>query len=125
MLLAKCCHDLDIIQWLLGVLCKKVQSFGKLSYFYAENAPEGAPVSCVNGNCPVRKNCPYDCIKLYYDDKNNSWFRSASAGTFSMNADFPTDAEVMTALKNSDYGLCVFHANNDVVDHKLSILIFR
>ena len=29
----------------------------------------------------------------------------------------PTDEEVLEALKTTDYGLCVFHANNDVVDH--------
>ena len=39
MLLQKSCHDLDILQWLLGKKCKKVQSFGTLTYFVKENAP--------------------------------------------------------------------------------------
>ncbi|MDO8686068.1 MAG: Gfo/Idh/MocA family oxidoreductase, partial [Clostridiales bacterium] len=33
MILAKCCHDMDILLWLVGYDCKKVSSFGKLSYF--------------------------------------------------------------------------------------------
>ena len=117
MLLAKSCHDLDIIQWLMGKRCKKVQSFGELSYFCEKNAPEGAPVRCADGGCPVGDNCPYNCLKLYYEDKKNLWFRGA-ATTFIKKDAIPTDEEVMEALKTTDYGLCVFHANNDVVDHQ-------
>ena len=117
MLLAKCCHDLDILQWIMDKPCKKVQSFGKLTYFTAENAPEGAPVRCIDGGCPVGDTCPYNCRKLYYDDKDNDWFRIACTRGISKK-DIPTDEEVMTALQTTDYGLCVFHANNDVVDHQ-------
>ena len=117
MLLAKCCHDLDILQWIMDKPCKKVQSFGKLTYFTAENAPEGAPVRCIDGGCPIGDTCPYNCRKLYYDDKDNDWFRIACTRGISKK-DIPTDEEVMTALQTTDYGLCVFHANNDVVDHQ-------
>ena len=124
MLLAKCCHDLDIIQWLLDEPCEKVQSFGKLTYFTPENAPEGAPQRCINGNCPVEDTCPYNCRKLYYESVDNSWFRPACASGIAKN-DIPTDEEVMTALKTTDYGLCVFHANNDVVDHQTVNMQFK
>ena len=63
MLLAKSCHDLDIIQWLLGKPCKQVSSFGSLTYFTPANAPEGAPVRCSDGTCPAYDTCPYNCIK--------------------------------------------------------------
>ena len=118
MLLAKSCHDLDIIQWLLDKPCRKVTSFGELSYFKAENAPEGAPVRCADGGCPEADTCPYNCLKLYYEDKENLWFRRACTRDIAKNV-VPTDDEVMTALKTTDYGLCVFHANNDVVDHQV------
>lgn len=118
MLIAKSCHDIDIIQWLLDKPCKKVQSFGKLSYFCKENAPEGAPVRCIDGGCPEAETCPYNCKKLYYDDKENLWFRKASTRGIAK-GEIPTDEEVMKALKTTDYGLCVFHANNDVVDHQV------
>lgn len=118
MLLAKSCHDMDILQWLLDKPCKKVQSFGDLTYFCEKNAPAGAPVRCADGGCPIGDTCPYNCIKLYYDDKENLWFRGAA--TRGKTAGFiPTDEEVMQALKTTDYGLCVFHANNDVVDHQV------
>ncbi len=124
MLLAKCCHDLDIIQWILDKPCKNVQSFGRLSYFTKENAPEGAPIRCADGNCPVKDSCVYNCMKLYYDNKNNDWFRGAAAG-YNAKGSAPTDEEVLEALRTTDYGLCVFHANNDVVDHQVVNMEFE
>ena len=112
MLLQKCCHDLDILQWLLGKDCKKIQSFGDLTYFRAENAPAGAPERCHEG-CPEADTCPYNAVKLYYDAKNNSWFRGAATKKVK-----PTDEDVMEALKTTQYGKCVFKCDNDVVDHQ-------
>ena len=124
MLLAKSCHDIDILQWLLNKPCKKVTSFGNLTYFTKANAPEGAPVRCADGGCPVADTCPYNCIKLYYDDKDNAWFRRAATRAFAKTGK-PTDEEVMHALKTTDYGLCVYQANNDVVDHQIVNMEFE
>lgn len=124
MILAKCCHDIDILQWLVDKPCKKVQSFGNLSFFNKNYAPEGAPVRCIDGGCPIEDTCPYNCRKLYYDDKENDWFRGACTRAFA-STDKPTDEEVMKALKTTDYGLCVFHANNDVVDHQIVNMEFK
>lgn len=124
MLLAKSCHDLDILQWLLDKPCKRVTSFGDLSYFKPENAPAGAPVRCADGGCPIGNTCPYNCMKLYFEDKNNLWFRGAAARGLSA-AEIPTDKEVLHALKTRDYGLCVFHAHNDVVDHQVVNMEFE
>lgn len=116
MLLAKCCHDLDIIQWLLDKPCKRVQSFGSLVHFKEENAPEGAPVRCADGGCPVADTCPYNCLTQYYEDKTNRRRKIVASG---YSAHFvPTDEEVLQALNAKDYGLCVYHANNNVVDHQ-------
>lgn len=124
MLLAKCCHDLDILQWLLDEPCEKVQSFGKLTHFTPENAPEGAPERCIDGGCPIEDTCPYNCRKLYYESKDNTWFRPACTRGIAKD-EIPTDEEVMTALKTTDFGLCVYHANNDVVDHQTVNLQFK
>lgn len=124
MLLAKCCHDLDIIQWILNEPCEKIQSFGKLTYFTPEYAPEGAPERCIDGGCPIEDTCPYNSKKLYYDDKNNMWFRPACTKGISK-GEIPTDQEVMTALKTTDYGLCVYKAHNDVVDHQTVNMQFK
>ena len=124
MLLAKSCHDLDIIQWLVDKPCTRVSSFGSLTHFTEENAPEGSPIRCADGGCPAADTCPYNCIKLYYDDKENAWFRKAATRGISKEY-LPTDEEVMTALKTTDFGLCVYHANNDVVDHQVVNMEFE
>lgn len=116
MLLAKCCHDLDIIQWLLDKPCKRVQSFGSLTHFTKENAPEGAPVRCADGGCPIGETCPYNCIKHYYDLKTN---RRRAIITNGISKEYePTDEEVLQALHTTNYGVCVYHSDNDVVDHQ-------
>ena len=124
MLLAKCCHDIDIIQWILDKPCKKVQSFGELTYFKEENAPKGAPKRCIDGGCPIEDTCPYNCKKLYYDNKEGLWFRTACTKNIAKQ-EILTDEEVMQSLKTTDYGLCVFKANNDVVDHQIVNMEFE
>lgn len=112
MILQKCCHDMDILQWLLDKKCSRLQSFGSLSYFCRENAPKGSPERCFEG-CPEYDTCLYNAVKLYYDDKDNAWFRWVATKS----AD-PTDEQVMEALKTTQYGKCIFKCDNDVVDHQ-------
>lgn len=123
MLLAKCCHDLDIIQWLMDKKCTRVQSFGTLTHFTAENAPEGAPQSCVDGDCPHRAECPYDCLRHYYENKKNE--RRAIIATGISKEYEPTDEEVLEALRKTNYGTCAYHSNNNVVDHQVVSMEFE
>ncbi len=118
MLLQKSCHDIDILQWLIGKKCKKVQSFGMLSYFKEENAPEGAGERCLD--CPVAEQCMYDAKKLYLDDKDNDWFRTTSSHKVE-----PTDEDVMEALRTTQYGKCVYKCDNNVVDHQVVNMLFE
>jgi len=64
-ILAKCCHDLDIMYWNLGP-CKQLNSSGSLIHFRPENAPKGAPERCING-CPVASDCPWNAMHAYLD----------------------------------------------------------
>lgn len=114
MILAKSCHDTDIIQWLIGKKCRRLSSFGSLKYFNKENCPPGAPPRCLDG-CPHSKECPYDARKLYLEDNPgySHWFREGA--TMCVN---PTDEQVEAALKTGQYGRCVFQCDNDVVDHQ-------
>lgn len=118
MLLQKSCHDVDILQWLLGKKCKKVQSFGSLTYFKEENAPAGAPAFCIEG-CPVGETCPYNAVKLYLENKSK-WFRGAA--TKIVNA---TDEQVKETISTTNYGRCVFRCDNDVVDHQTLNMLFE
>lgn len=120
MIMAKSCHDSDILQWLIGKRCKKVQSFGSLVHFTKENRPEGAPDYCVKG-CPAEKTCLYSAIKLYYDDKENIWFRGVATNKVEM----PTDEEVWEAISHGPYGRCVYACDNDVVDHQVVNMEFE
>ena len=116
MILAKSCHDMDFLQWLIGKKCRRLSSFGALSYFNRDNCPKDAPPRCTDG-CPVA--CEYDSRKLYLEC-DNEWFRSVAAGHYN-----PTDAEVMAALKTGPYGRCVYQCDNDVVDHQVVSMLFE
>jgi len=110
MILAKSCHDTDIIQWLIDKNCLRLSSFGSLKYFKKKNAPEGSPERCTDG-CTA--DCAYDARKLYLKS-DSMWFRSVAAGYFN-----PPDEDVEKAIKIGPYGRCVFKCDNDVVDHQV------
>ncbi len=120
MIVQKTCHDMDILQWLVGKNCTRVHSFGGLSYFNAEHAPEGAPERCVEG-CPAAQTCFYNAEKIYMKDYRERSFARSAAGT----AERPTDEQLENVLRNTDYGRCVFRMDNDVVDHQTVNLEFE
>ncbi len=124
MLLAKCCHDIDIIQWLVDKKCEKVSSFGNLMHFKKENAPDGAPQRCVDTDCPARGNCPYDVNKVYLSENSTKAFRRAAAKGFSK-GNIPDNEDVIMGLRNSNYGNCVYYAGNDVVDNQIVNMQFE
>lgn len=66
MILAKCCHDFDILIWMLDRDCTLLSSFGSLIHFREENAPQGAPDFCLDG-CPAAETCPYYAPFIYVD----------------------------------------------------------
>ena len=53
MILAKCCHDMDILLYLLERKCKKVSSFGSLRHFTPANRPAEATDRCLD--CPLAR----------------------------------------------------------------------
>ena len=70
MLLQKSCHDMDILQWLIGKKCKKYNLLAPYPILKEENAPKDAPDYCIQG-CPKADTCPYNAVRLYLDDKEN------------------------------------------------------
>lgn len=114
MILAKCCHDMDIFRWLLGKKCKAVSSFGGLNVFKQENAPQGSADFC--SDCNV--DCIYKAQKLY-TDKTKCGFSAYFCN------DNSTDEKILTALHHSQYDRCVYKCDNDVVDHQVTIMQFE
>lgn len=109
MILAKCCHDMDILYWILGAPVRRLASFGRLQLFRAENAPPGAPLRCTDG-CPAEEECPFSASRQYLG-QNTSWPVTAISVDLSMEGR-------LKALREGPYGRCVYHCDNDVVDHQ-------
>lgn len=115
-IIAHCCHDLDLISWFAGAKCKKVASFGGLTYFRKENAPAGAPDRCLDG-CPHSVNCPYYAPN-YYLTEDTGW------PTSTIGTDMSFEAR-LRALETGPYGRCVYHCDNNVADNQTVIMEFE
>ncbi|MDX1612818.1 MAG: Gfo/Idh/MocA family oxidoreductase [Candidatus Promineifilaceae bacterium] len=155
MILAKCCHDLDLLQWLVGARSDKISSFGTLTHYRPERAPAGAPPRCTDG-CPVEAECHFSAIDIYVRLRPLLHLvqlsdRRPLAALARLMERYPTQmaqlarfipplrqfvnysgwpVRVMSddftpegryrALEDpqNPYGRCVYHCDNDVVDHQ-------
>ena len=112
-ILAKCSHDFDLFAWWLGCRCRRVSSFGSIKLFRPENAPAGATKRCID--CPesIRRHCLWDAHKMYLDfDELRYLFADSSFGA------------MHKLIRDSPYGRCVYHCDNDVPDHQTVIMEF-
>ena len=114
MILAKSCHDLDILVWLVGQRCQRVASFGSLSLFCPENAPPGSTNRCLDG-CAVERECAFSARRIYLEE-HPDWLDFLVPGG--------TPEEQRQAVHDSPYGRCVYRCDNDVVDHQVVSLEF-
>lgn len=120
-LLAKCCHDMDLICWLNGdTKPALVSSFGHRSFFTKANQPKGATEYCYN--CPHERKCKFSAIKHYYE---NDVMPFLVLDCFNKPYDQITKEEKMEYLKTSDYGKCIFDCGGDVVDRQNLIVDFE
>ncbi len=122
MLMAKCCHDLDLIAWMKsGIAPRAVASFGNNFYFRADKAPAGAGTRCLV-DCPIEAECLYSARKHYIDHPNRWTFYVWASLEHLAN---PTIEDKIAELKgDSPYGRCVWKCDNDVVDHQSVIVEF-
>ena len=109
MLLSKCCHDFDILLWILRRQVVWLNSFGSLTHFRPENAPPGATERCTDG-CPAADTCKYEATRRY--------MRDGSGWPHDYVTYVPTKEARLKALKTGWYGRCVYFCDNDVVDHQ-------
>ena len=110
MLISKCCHDIDFLLWLTGAHCRSLSSFGSLRWFRAENAPAGAGRRCLD--CAIESACPFSARDLYYVRRD--W-----VANFDVPEGKTLDETILEELRTGIYGRCVYHCDNDVVDHQL------
>jgi predicted dehydrogenase len=117
MIISKCCHDTDIVYWLVGRPCLRVASFGSLEFFRPERAPAGAPLRCTDG-CPVADACPYNALR-YTSDMRIPWL-----GMVYDRAGEATNEEIVAWLRTSPWGRCVYQCGNDAVDRQVLAMEF-
>ncbi|MBE5797581.1 MAG: Gfo/Idh/MocA family oxidoreductase [Clostridiales bacterium] len=123
MILAKCCHDMDMILWLTGKSCERVSSFGHLTHFTRANMPENAAERC-GDDCPHADTCPYNAKRYYLE----MFRRNGDSWPVNVVAPEPTEEKLIAALDaglneaGCDYGRCVYRMDNDVVDHQSVML---
>ena len=117
-ILAKSCHDLDIIRWLVDKPCEKVSAFGSLKWFNSKNKPIGATPRCMDG-CAIEKECPYSAMKIYYRDRQRTY-------VFDLPDDKKKHGEaILEYLGTTNYGRCVYQMENDQPDHYVANMLFR
>jgi len=120
MLLAKSCHDMDILSWWVGKKCVSVASFGHLKHFKAENKPACATDRCMT--CPLADDgCSYSAKKFYmemFDKSPREWPINVLVSEFTREA-------LIEALNTGQYGRCVYACDNDVVDNQVVIMDFK
>lgn len=122
MLLAKCCHDIDIMMWLMGDDAPaKVSSFGGLMQFRPENAPENSGTRCLV-DCPLVDTCLYSAKRIYLDHPNRWEFYVWDKLEDKENATLEDKREL---LKTSPYGVCAYKSDNNVVDHQSLNILFK
>ena len=123
MILAKCCHDLDLLQWYAKSKCKTISSVGDLTFFTPENAPEGSAKRCVE--CKHCKTCPYSAETIYI----NIWKKRGcpeDIWPYNVLVQPPlTEEKLRQAIAEGPYGRCVFHCDNNVVDHQITTMVFE
>ncbi|TFF91566.1 hypothetical protein EU546_08410 [Candidatus Thorarchaeota archaeon] len=120
MLLAKSCHDIDWIHYVMNKRCTSVSSFGDLFHFNKSSRPHGAGERCTA--CSVEPDCPYSALRIY--------FRFLKQGVTGWPVSILVDGEVteesiLQAIRRGPYGRCVYECDNDVVDHQILNLEFE
>jgi predicted dehydrogenase len=114
-LMAKCCHDLDLIAWMKsGVRPLSVASFGSRMLFVPEKAPASAGTRCLV-DCQIERDCPYSAYKHHIEQ--NLW------GTYAWHCleylGEPTLEDKLHSLKTDNpHGRCMWHTDCNQVDHQ-------
>ncbi len=119
MLLAKSCHDIDWIRYIMGEKCTRISSFGSLKHFKPQNKLPKAGGNCLE--CDREEECCYSAKKIYLGFLN----RGITGWPVSVVTPDVTQEGIINALRNGPYGRCVYECDNDVVDHQVVNMEFE
>lgn len=116
-ILAKSCHDLDILRWMIDKPSQSVNAFGSLDWFTSKNAPEGSTARCMDG-CKIESTCPYSAMKIYYHERKRTY-------VFDLPEDRSKQGDyILEQLRTTNYGRCVYKMENDQPDHYVTNILF-
>ena len=122
MLLAKSCHDIDVMAWLMQpVKPVSVSSVGSIFQFKPENAPANAGTRCTV-DCPLVDTCRYSAKKIYLEHPDR-WTCYAWAD-LEHKPDQTMEDRVKSFLNGNPYNRCIYKCDNNVVDHQAVMVNF-
>lgn len=123
-LLAKCCHDIDLLCWLNNVSAPiSVSSMGGRNFFVPEKAPANSGTRCLV-DCPmeIRQKCVYDVQSMYLDNCQIPQYPWQCTGKNHVDV---TEEEKIESLKTyNPHGECIYKTGGDIVDHQNVMLTF-
>lgn len=114
-LMAKCCHDLDILAWYKsGVPVRRVSSFGGQTFFRPDLAPAGSADRCTNG-CTIERSCPYSAQRIYVEKGFYKWCAWQS---IEESGDLSIENKLRSLATDNPYGRCVWRTDCNQVDQQ-------
>ncbi len=122
MIMAKSCHDLDLLQQYADSPCDSLSSVGSLTWFKSENAPDGCAERCLD--CKYRDTCSYSAKIKYLDQ----WEKEGQPQWWPwciLSVEHLTRDVLENALRNGPYGKCVFKCDNNVADNQSVMISFQ
>lgn len=114
-ILAKSCHDLDLMTWFANSKAVRISSTGTLKYFTRKNAPEKAADNCLE--CKI-EDCLFDATKFYIGDHIDIAEGRVTEWPYSIASTSSNTEERRDALRKGPYGKCVWKCDNDVMEHQ-------
>lgn len=134
-LLTKCCHDIDLIQWLLepsysedrtedARVCMpdRISSFGSLCHFRKSQKPKAAGDAQRCMDCSLVDSCAYSAKKIYLDDFKQTGHLKGFRKSLTDQQDIES---IIDAPGKTNYGRCVYEMDNDVCDNQVVMLQYH
>ncbi len=123
-ILAKCSHDLDLLQYYADSKCDTLSSIGELGFFKKENAPKDSTERCVD--CPHINVCAYSAKRIYIDAWINKgkpdymwpYYRACTTNPI-------TEEGLYEGIRTGEYGKCAYKCQVDFADHQLVQMQFE
>ncbi len=124
MIMQKCCHDFDLLQYFANAKCDYVYSVGGREFFHRENQPEGASDRCQS--CKYINECVYSAERIYIQRWEEQGCPEFAWPFNVVCSDMPnTEDKIRKAYQANGYGQCVFACDNNVVDNQSVEIIFQ